>query len=227
MIIKTDRKEIDKSIKELKLFNEAPKALQAYKEEVANIEAEEAFIREELAKLEKELADNLASQEVAGVGQKVYLKMQEIDVAKKIELTKGVLAETTASKLTSKIKHAPLIRTAIGEDRGANSEFFDINAMVETYKYDLLKALSDMGQEVTKQYNEIRDDVWDVIQDDAVVEAMGHGTQIRYAFDRNVFYPSLSSEDIVLHRSHIQQAGQGTEPTMTQKVKEAKGIDDK
>lgn len=227
MIIKTDRKEIDKSIKELKLFNEAPKAIQAYKEEVANIEAEEAFLREELAKFEKELSDNLASQEVAGVGQKVYLKMQAIDVAKKLELTKGILVETTASKAKAKIKHAPLIRTAVQADRGANNEYFDINAMVETLKYDLLKALSDMGKEVGKQYHEIREDVQDVLQDEAVIEAMGHGSQIRYTFDRNVFYPSLSSEDIVIHRSHIQQAGQGTEPTMTEVVKKAKGIEDK
>lgn len=53
MIIKTDRKEIDQAIKGLRLFTEAPKAIANYKAEIANIEVEEEFLREELVKFRK------------------------------------------------------------------------------------------------------------------------------------------------------------------------------
>ena len=115
-LIKLDRSEINKVIKEMKLFDETYTAIEVYYKDLIKREKEEELLQQQLDDLRNELRANLFEQESATVSEKVYLRIKQKEISLRTEAVSSVLADVIQEKSELKVKHAPLLLVALQKD---------------------------------------------------------------------------------------------------------------
>jgi hypothetical protein len=182
-----DRKQIDKAIKEMKLFKATKQAVADYKESVALLDKREVVLHEELETLQHQHTKLLLDQQgVTDVSDIIYMRKQGKEISDDIKVIQSLLEEVNEEKKALKIANGTAFREALLNDR-KEVEKYNINHMVNNVRYELLKSIADLSQAMTNQYEEISSDIGEVLSDGNVMAAH---PRIEYVAHSDNFLPT-------------------------------------
>jgi hypothetical protein len=182
-----DRKQIDKAIKEMKLFKATKQAVADYKKSVTLLEEREIVLRDELVKLQHQhIKLLLDQQDITDASEIIYMRKQSKEISDDMRVIQSLLEEVCEEKKALKISHALSFRTALLDDR-KEVEKYNINHMVNNVRYELLKSIADLSQAMTNQYEEISSDIGEVLSDGNVMAAH---PRIEYVAHSDNFLPT-------------------------------------
>lgn len=206
-------------IKVKPLFTEAKKVIAAYKEEVQILDNQERELNAELSVLHEEMTTNLTEQETADVGTLVYLKIQAKEIDRKAEIIAVLLEELKEERKALKLKYVPLYRRAL--DRSHSTEY-EATEIVERYKYQMLKEISEIGNQMRTQYYEIAPDIEELFQDKDVLEQF---PRLSYTHTYNNHKPKFNwFNTSVISKSEVLTACDGNLPQGLKEPQE--GVDE-
>lgn len=197
------------------LFKEAKKVIAAYKEEVQKLDNQERELEAELSVLHREMTTNLTEQETADVGTLVYLKIQAKEINQKAEIINVLLEELKQERTALKLKYVPLIRQALGKSPYPEYEATEI---VERYKYQMLKEISEIGKQMRTQYYEISPDLEEIFHDKGVLEQF---PRLAYTHTYDSYKPKFNwFNNSVVSKSDVLTACDGALPANLKQPKD-------
>lgn len=206
MELHVDRKQIDKVIKGMNLFKETKQVLTQYKNAVKVLEEREQNLNEEAEKLqEKHTKLFLDQQEITDVSEIIYMRKQGEDISDDLRVIEFLLEEVGEEIKTLQISYAPLFQQALLNDRKETHKY-KVKPMVDSVRYELLKAIADISQAMSDQYSEISHEIGPVLGNSDVRAAY---PRIGYLVDSDNFLPPygevmpniLTKNDIFAARS--------------------------
>lgn len=204
-------------IKVKPLFKEAEKVIAAYQEEVTKLDDRERELNAELAVLSAEMTTNLTEQETAEVSTLVYLKIQAKEINQKAEVIAVLIEELKAERTELKLKYVPLIRNALSQSPKGEYQATEI---VERYKYEMLKEISEIGKQMRKQYYEIAPDITEIFEDEGVLKQY---PRLKYHFTYDSYKPSFNWLDRnVISKNEVTTACSGSLPQGLKPPKDVK-----
>lgn len=170
-MITVNRKALDKELKEVDLFVHTKAAVADYKAELKLLEERGEKLTEKLAHIQANHTENLLK--LIGntdVDEIIKLKLNNVNLVSESKVVSSLLQSIEEEKTDLKIQHAPLFREALRED-GKVRHKYNANEIVDVMRYEMLKAIADIGSEMMSQYRAIAPDVRELFDDAAVQEA--------------------------------------------------------
>lgn len=218
-MIKIDRKEVDKLLNDMDLFVHTKAALVDYKAELKQLEVRGEKLEEKLARIQSEHTENLLKLEGnTDVNAIIELKMENIHLVSKSKVVAALLESLEEEKTDLKIKHAPLFDAALKTDMQARGGKYDLNQIIDIVRYEMIRAIADIGKEMKKQFFAIESDVKEVFDDVAVRETY---VQIGRGFTQEHYQPFYSEFDkTVISKQDIFTAVSGQIPQRIRKPEE-------
>ncbi|KKK37528.1 hypothetical protein WQ57_13910 [Mesobacillus campisalis] len=205
--MKADRKQIEKAIKEMNLFEGSKKALQAYRAEVKKINEQEKKLKETLEGLQAEHTANLLDQEITDdVSQLVYLNRQARDIIMETQVIESMLERLAEAKTETKLKYAPIIKDATYKDLSVKGKKYDLTDFATNIRYQFIEAVAEVGREMDTQYREIAPEILELFQDEAVLEVY---PRMKYEFNREYWKPTIQLSEF-LSESDLTYAKMGS-----------------
>jgi hypothetical protein len=187
MNINIDRKAIDKAVRDMSLFSETKNVLAAYKAEANKLNEQQLQLRQKLDDLQSEhIANLLDKQNTEDINELVYLTRQSKEIIRETEVIDTLLEQNFEDRTELKLKYVPKFQEALRSDQLRNAGKYNANLIVEQLRYEMLSAISDLGQEMDKQYNEVAPDIYSILEDEAVLEAF---PRLKYAFHQDQYRP--------------------------------------
>jgi hypothetical protein len=204
-------------IKVKKLFTEVEKVIAAYKEGAEKLDRQEQELKAEFESLQAEMIANILAQENAGVSDLVYLKIQAKDISQKSEIINVLLEELKEERTELKLKYVPLIRQALAKSPYPEYEATEI---VERYKYQMLKEISEIGKQMRTQHYEISPDIEEIFHDKDVLEQY---PRLAYTHTYDSYKPKFNwFNNSVVSKSDVLTACDGSLPQGLTKPKDVK-----
>lgn len=204
-------------IKVKPLFKEAEKVIAAYKEEAKKLDNQERELEAELDVLHEEMTANLTEQEAADVGTLVYLKIQAKEINQKAEIIAVLLEELKQERTQLKLKYVRLYRQAL--DKSPYPEY-EVTEIVERYKYQMLKEISEIGKQMRTQYYEIAPDLEEIFHDKDVLEQF---PRLAYTHTYDSYKPKFNwFNNGVVTKSDVLTACDGSLPQGLKQPKDVK-----
>ncbi|EGI2115034.1 hypothetical protein FH832_003102 [Listeria monocytogenes] len=206
-------------IKVKKLFTETEKVIAAYKEEAEKLDQQESELTAELEALQLEMTANILAQENAGVSDLVYLKIQAKEINHKAEVIAVLLEELKQNRVDLKLKYVPLLRQSQGVDGKVRAEY-DINAIVDKYKWLMFTEIAGIGKQVLNQYSTIAPDLMEILDDREVTKVH---PRVMNQFSSESYKPTFWQDiKTVVHREDIRLACSGSLPQGLKQPKDVK-----
>ncbi|MBY0201607.1 hypothetical protein H7U05_30895, partial [Priestia megaterium] len=160
---------------------------------------------------------NILAQENAGVSDLVYLKIQAKDISQKSEIINVLLEDLKEERTELKLKYVPLIRQALGKSPYPE---YEATAIVERYKYQMLKEISEIGKQMRTQYYEISPDIEEIFHDKDVLEQY---PRLAYTHTYDSYKPKFNwFNNSVVSKSDVLTACDGSLPQGLTKPKDVK-----
>ncbi|CAI8951795.1 Phage protein [Priestia megaterium] len=204
-------------IKVKPLFKEAEKVIADYKEEAKKLDNQERELEAESSVLHEEMTANLTEQENADVGTLVYLKIQAKEINQKAEIIAVLLEELKQERTQLKLKYVPLYRQALAKSPYPEYEATEI---VERYKYQMLKEISEIGKQMRTQYYEIAPDLEEIFHDKGVLEQF---PRLAYTHTYDSYKPKFNwFNNSVISKSDVLTACDGSLPQGLKQPKDVK-----
>ena len=202
-------------IKVKKLFTEAEKVIAAYKEEAEKLDNQERELNADLSVLHEEMTANLTEQANAGVSELVYLKIQAKEIVQKTEIINVLLEELKEERTELKLKFVPLYRQALAKSPYSEYEATEI---VDRYKYQMLKEISEIGKQMRTQYYKIAPDLEEIFHDKYVLEQF---PRLAYTHTYDTYKPKFSwFNNSVVSKSDVLTACDGALPANLKQPKD-------
>lgn len=204
----------------MKLFNETEKVIAEYKKRVNELELQEQELDAELNALQEEHTALILDQESANLSERIYLKSQAKEVVGKSEIVNSMIGELEEEKAALRLEFALLYKTALSKDSQAKAGKYNINEIVDKYRYQMISEIASMGKQMADQYNAIAPDVNDLFEDEKVIEAF---PQVRYGFNQDHWKPTY--EEVtknILNRNQVNEALGGYIPASIPRPKDVK-----
>ncbi|MDM5450684.1 hypothetical protein [Peribacillus simplex] len=204
----------------MKLFNETEKVIAEYKERVNKLDLQEQELHAELNALQEEHTALILDQEGANLSERIYLKSQAKEVVGKSEIVNGMIEELGEEKAALRMEFTPLYKTALNEDIEAKVGKYNINSIVDKYRYEMISEIASMGKQMADQYHAIAPDIHELFEDEKVIEAF---PQVRYSFNQDHWKPTYQeASKTVLNRNQVFEALGGYIPASIPKPKDVK-----
>lgn len=204
-------------IKVKSLFKEAEKVIAAYKEESETLDKQEQELKAEFELLQAEMTANILAQENASVSDLVYLKIQAKGISQRSEILNVLLEELKEERTELKLKYVPLYRQALAKSPYPEYEATEI---VERYKYQMLKEISEIGKQMRTQYYEIAHDLEELFHDKDVLEQF---PRLAYTHTYDSYKPKFNwFNNSVVSKSDVLTACDGSLPQGLKQPKEVK-----
>lgn len=191
------------------LFVETEKVVKDYKEKAEQLDHQKRELNAELSVLSEELTNNILEQEGATVSELVYLKITAKTIVQKTEIISVLLEELAEERTALKLQYTPIYRTALRNDT-ANRDSYNATEIVEKYRYEMLKEIAKIGQQMQKQYSEISEDIFEVFEDEAVRKDF---PRLEYSFNQDQYTPTFGwFSDSVISKKDVFGATRGYQP---------------
>ncbi|USK27363.1 hypothetical protein LIT32_18010 [Bacillus sp. CMF21] len=222
-MLKIDRSEIDKAIKEMNLFTATQEVLNAYEKEKAVLEKRGKDLNERIAELTERHATTLIDRESASDNTSDYIylskELASIDEEMRIILS---LQEQLAGQFTAlKQKHAPMIRETYSKDMAVKREF-DVNSLVDYVRYELVKSIADYANAVREQDAKIMPLIYDEFLDDEQLMQENKSFKRTFDFDRHKLSYSEASKSVISRDNINWACGGNIAPEITKPKGEVK-----
>jgi hypothetical protein len=206
-------------IKVKPLFKETEKVIAAYKEEVQKLDERGRELEAEVAVLSEEMTANLTEQETADVSTLVYLKIQAKEINKKAEVIAVLLEELKEDRTELKLKYVPLLRKSQSVDGKVRAEY-NVNAIVDKYKWLMFTEIAEIGKQVLNQYSTIAPDLMEILDDKEVTKVH---PRVMNQFSSESYKPTFWQDiKTVIHREDIRLACSGSLPQGLKQPKDVK-----
>jgi hypothetical protein len=206
-------------IKVKKLFTETEKVIAAYKDEVQKLDNQERDLNAELESLQAEMTANVLAQENGSVSDLVYLKIQAKEINQKAEVVAVLLEELKADRTELKLRYVPLLRSSQSVDGKVRAEY-DINAIVDKYKWLMFTEIAGIGKQVLNQYSTIAPDLMEILDDKEVTKVH---PRVMNQFSSESYKPTFWQDiKTVVHREDIRLACSGSLPQGLKQPKDVK-----
>lgn len=170
-MITINRKDVDKLLKEMDLFVHTKVAVAAYKEELKQLEERGEKLSERLAAVQAEHTDNLLKLDgCTDVDQIITLKFENINLVANSKVVMSLLEALEEEKTEHKVGYAPVFEAALRADMQARQGKYNANLIVDELRYEMIRAIADIGLKMKEQFFAIEADVKEVFDDVAVQE---------------------------------------------------------
>ncbi|EJR43719.1 hypothetical protein IIM_05357 [Bacillus cereus VD107] len=220
-MLQIDRTAVDTAIKEMELFTATKEVLARYEDEKALLEKREEALNERLAQLSSQHAQTLIDREFAteNVSEYILLSQQLTKFNEEVQLITSLQEQLKEDFTELKLKYAPTIQTTYSKELRAKDEL-NVNDMVDSVRYELIKAVHDYAREVRNQQAPLMTTIGEFLDDTAVLEA-NRGFKRLFEFDStNVYYSE--SQQSVINRQDIFTACSGNFPSNIIRPKDVK-----
>jgi acyl-CoA-binding protein len=202
----------------MKIFNETEKVIAEYKERVNELELQEQELQVELNALQEEHTALVLDQENANLSEKIYLKSQAKEVVGKSEIVNGMIEEIEEEKAALRMEFTPLYKKALDKDSQAKVGKYNINSIVDKYRYEMMEEIAGMGKQMADQYHAIAPDIHELFKNEKVIEAF---PQVRYGFNQDHWKPTYEElTKNILSRNQVNEALSGYVPASIPKPKD-------
>jgi hypothetical protein len=200
------KKQIEKMIKDMNLFPSLKLVIEDYDKAAVKLEGRENLLKTELEDLQNQHTKNYFDLEgTEDVGEIIYLQKQNKDIIYEIEVIDSLL-EKVADDLTAlRIEYCPRFLDAINKDKQTNNSKYNVNEIVNQYRYEMLFLIAEISKAMQSQYGEVSAAVYEVIGDKAVREVY---PRLDYVFNSDHWRPTygesmptvISKQDVFLAR---------------------------
>lgn len=209
LTVKVDRKSVDNAIKEMDIFRNTKAAIGNYDNELKLIKERETELKKQLNELQTKLTENLLLLDSEkSVTKVIELKKQNHGFVQDSKMIESLLEEIQEDKTSLKLQYAPIYKKALRED-STEANQYNVNPLVNQMKYEMLKAVADLGVEMKRQYFEINHDVQEVFED-SEVQAVIHP---KPRFDFENYTPRYSEfSPTVIAKGDVFSAVSGNVP---------------
>jgi len=216
LLVKVDRKAIDKAIAEMNLFKNTKESIKSYNDEVKFIEAREEELKKQLNDLQQELTQNLMALETEKeVSKVIAIKKDNYNYNQDSKIIEALLEEIEEDKIELKLRYVPKYKQSLNEDMKRTNSY-PVNPLVDQIKYEMLKAIADIGAEMKRQYYEVYHDVQEVYEDNKVKEFIHPKPRL----DIERFTPIYGqSFPTVISKNEVFSAVSGNMPSKSKGVK--------
>lgn len=220
MNIKLDTKAIDKAVRDMQLFTHTKTAISLYKAEAEKLTDKESQLKQKLEDLQIEHTANILDQQSTDdVDELVYLGKQAKDIVSETALINTMLERVNEAKTEIKIKYATIFQEAITKDQQAKVGKYYVTDIIVHLRYTMLEAISEIGQEMALQYNEVSPDVLEIFVDKQVLETY---PRMKYAFNPEMWRPIINmNTDRVLDTNDFAYARKGS---VTSRIGKPQGV---
>ncbi|MGQ8856978.1 hypothetical protein, partial [Bacillus sp. TSA_307] len=207
-MLRIDRTAIDTAIEEMELFTATKEVLASYEAEKEVLEKREEALNERLAKLSTQHSQTLMDREFAteNVSEYILLSQQLTKFNEEVQLINSLQEQLKDDFTALKQKYAPTIQATYGKDLKTKDKLH-VNDMVDSVRYELIKAITDYAREVRNQQAPLMDTMSEFLDDETVMES-NRGFQRLFEFDATNLHYS-ESQKAVIDRMHIFSACSG------------------
>ncbi|PFB15489.1 hypothetical protein CN399_12545 [Bacillus cereus] len=219
-MLKIDRTAVDKAIEEMELFTATKEVLANYEAEKKVLEKREEALNERLAMLSSQHAQTLIDREFAteNVSEYILLSQQLTKFNEEVQLITSLQEQLKEDFTELKLKYAPTIQATYGKELRAKDDLH-VNDMVDSVRYELLKAVTDYAREVRNQQAPLMPVIEEFLDDEKVMES-NRSFKRSFEFDSTNLYYSESQKSVI-DRMHVFSACSGNFPSDIRKPKEA------
>ncbi|HDR7590550.1 TPA: hypothetical protein QCX48_005492 [Bacillus mycoides] len=220
-MLKIDRKAVDKAIEEMELFTATKEVLKQYEAEKKVLEKREEALNERLEQLSTQHAQTLMDREFAteNVSEYILLSQQLTKFNEEVQLINSLQEQLKEDFTKLKLKYAPTIQATYSKELRAKDDLH-VNDMVDSVRYELLKAVTDYAKEVRNQQAPLMPVIEEFLGDEKVMEA-NRGFKRSFEFDSTNLYYSESQQSVI-KRQDIFTAVSGNFPSEIRPPKDVK-----
>lgn len=220
-MLKIDRTAIDKAIAEMELFTATKEVLASYEAEKEVLEKREEALKERLTQLQSQHTQTLIDREVAkdNPSDYIYLSAQLTKIDDDVKILISLQDQLKEDFTALRKQFAPTIQETYSRDLREKDKL-PVNNMVDSVRYELIKAITDYAKEVRKQQAPLMTTMSEFLDDKEVMEA-NRGFQRLFEFDSTNLYYSESQKSVI-DRMHVFSACSGNMPSEIRKPKDVK-----
>jgi hypothetical protein len=207
-MLKVDRTELDKAIENLVMFTDTEELVAEYEKEKNLLDNRGKAIEEQLQQLQEQHAKLLADRELCtdNPSDYIYLSKELTKTDEEVKLLLPLQERLQEDYKELKLKYAPQISRVYMRDLAAKNEL-NVGQLVESVRYELLKAVTDYAKAVKKQQTAVTLLAEEFIDDKDVKEEY---PRLAHRFDYDAGNLSFSHfEKYVIHKDDVFAACSG------------------
>lgn len=218
-MLKIDRTAIDTAIEEMELFTATKEVLASYEAEKGTLEKREEALTERLAQLQEQHSQTLIDREVAkdNPSDYIYLSAQLTKIDDEVKILLSLQDQLKEDFTALRQEFAPTIQETYRKDLRKKDKL-PVNDMVDSVRYELIKAITDYAREVRNQQAPLMTTMSEFLDDKEVMESNRNFKRL-FEFDATHLYYSESQKSVI-DRMHIFSACSGNFPSEIRKPKD-------